>query len=71
MNAHKSSRKTLYYKFRLSSQNYWVFGPFPSPGILENRKHDVSETDLFPSSCEGQTAAQLGPLERANVKGPN
>jgi hypothetical protein len=27
-------------------QNYWVFGPFPSSGILETRKHDVSETDL-------------------------
>jgi hypothetical protein len=27
-----------------NKQNYWVFGLFPSPGILENRKHDVSET---------------------------
>jgi hypothetical protein len=26
------------------TQNYWVFGLFPSSGILENRKHDVSET---------------------------
>jgi hypothetical protein len=26
------------------TQNYWVFGHFPSPGIPENRKHDVSET---------------------------
>jgi hypothetical protein len=25
-------------------QNYWVFGLFLSSGILENRKHDVSET---------------------------
>jgi hypothetical protein len=25
-------------------QNYWVFGLFPSSGILENRKHDFSET---------------------------
>jgi hypothetical protein len=25
-------------------QNYWYFGLFPSSGILENRKHDVSET---------------------------
>jgi hypothetical protein len=24
--------------------NYWVFGLFPSSGILENIKHDVSET---------------------------
>jgi hypothetical protein len=25
-------------------QNYWVFGLFPTSGILENRKHDISET---------------------------
>jgi hypothetical protein len=24
--------------------NYWVFGLFPSPGILETRKYGVSET---------------------------
>jgi hypothetical protein len=24
-------------------EKYWVFGLFPSSGILENRKHDVSE----------------------------
>jgi hypothetical protein len=27
-----------------NTQNYWGFGLFPSSGILENRKHDVSET---------------------------
>jgi hypothetical protein len=27
-----------------NTQNYWGFGLFPSPGILENIKHDVSET---------------------------
>jgi hypothetical protein len=26
------------------SQNYWVFGLYPLSGILENRKHDISET---------------------------
>jgi hypothetical protein len=26
-------------------QNYWLFGLFPSSGILGTRKHDVSETD--------------------------
>jgi hypothetical protein len=26
------------------TQNYWVLGLFPPSGILENRKHDVSET---------------------------
>jgi hypothetical protein len=25
-------------------ENYWVFGLFQSSRILENRKHDVSET---------------------------
>jgi hypothetical protein len=27
-----------------NTQNHWVFGIFPSCGILKNRKHDVSET---------------------------
>jgi hypothetical protein len=26
------------------TQNYWVFGLRPSSGILETRKHNVSET---------------------------
>jgi hypothetical protein len=26
------------------TQNYWVSGLFPSSGILETKKHDVSET---------------------------
>jgi hypothetical protein len=26
------------------TQNYWVFGLFPSSGILGNRRHNVSET---------------------------
>jgi hypothetical protein len=25
-------------------QNYWIFGLFPSYGILGTRKHDLSET---------------------------
>jgi hypothetical protein len=31
-------------ELKCSSQNYWCFGLFPLSGILENRKHDVSET---------------------------
>jgi hypothetical protein len=27
-----------------NTQNYWVFGHFPSSGILENRKQDISDT---------------------------
>jgi hypothetical protein len=30
-------------KESLGSQNYWVFGLFPSSSIVENRKHDVSK----------------------------
>jgi hypothetical protein len=26
------------------TQNYWVFGLFPSSGILGDRGHDISET---------------------------
>jgi hypothetical protein len=32
-------------------QNYWVFGLFPSSGILENTM--FRKLDLFPSSGEG------------------
>jgi hypothetical protein len=35
-------------------QNYWVFGLFPSSGILENRKHDVSGTGSVSVSGEGE-----------------
>jgi hypothetical protein len=31
-------------------QNYWVFGLFPSSGILGTRKHDVSETGWWKRS---------------------
>jgi hypothetical protein len=27
-----------------NTQNYWVFGLFPLSGVLENRKHGISET---------------------------
>jgi hypothetical protein len=62
------------------SQNYWIFGLFPSFGILETGKHEVSETGSVsvPSSGEvgEKTPAQLGPLDRNNInqalsKGPN
>jgi hypothetical protein len=34
------------------TQNYWVFGHFPSSGIVGTRKHDVSERDLVSeTSC--------------------
>jgi hypothetical protein len=31
-----------------NAQTYWVFGLFPSSGILETRKHDVSNQIQFP-----------------------
>jgi hypothetical protein len=51
------------------SQNYWVFGLFPSSGILENRKDDVSETgSVSLLRWRGEkTPSQLGPLEKANL----
>jgi hypothetical protein len=50
------------------TQNYWVFGLFPSYGILGNRKHDVSETgSVSVLRCEGKTRTQLGPLDKANL----
>jgi hypothetical protein len=59
----------------LYSQNCCVFGLSPSPGILETRKHDVSETgSISVLKCKRKTPTQLGPLERwrlAISKGPN
>jgi hypothetical protein len=44
-------------------QNYWVLLSI----IPNNRKHNVPEMDLFPSSGEGrEISTLLGPLERAN-----
>jgi hypothetical protein len=48
-------------------QNYWVFGLFLLPGILETTT--FWKLDLFPSSGESgeKTPTQLGLLERANL----
>jgi hypothetical protein len=37
-----------------NTQDYWVLGTFPSSGILETRKHDVSET-----GSSGSTAVAI------------
>jgi hypothetical protein len=37
-----------------NTQNYWVFGLFPSSDILENRNTMFQKQDLFPSSGEGE-----------------
>jgi hypothetical protein len=39
-----NSNLNFKYETETSTQNYWVFGLFPSSGILGSRKHDVSET---------------------------
>jgi hypothetical protein len=51
------------------TQNYWVFGLFPSSRIVENRKHDVSETGSVSVFRWGwKTPTQLGTLERATLQ---
>jgi hypothetical protein len=42
-----------------NTQNYWVFGLFPSSGILENTRPQVKVGEKTPT--------QLGPLERSNL----
>jgi hypothetical protein len=49
------------------TQNYWFFGLFPSPGILETRKHDVSETGSVSVLRCGGDISQFGPLDKANL----
>jgi hypothetical protein len=45
-------------------RNYWVFGAFPSSGILETfRKLNL----VLPSGEWGKTSTQLGLLIRANL----
>jgi hypothetical protein len=48
-----------------STQNYCVFGLFPSSGILRNRNTTFRKLDLFTSS--GKDTYLVGPLERANL----
>jgi hypothetical protein len=52
----------------VNTQNYRVFGPFPSSGILENTT--FRKLDLFPSSGEGggEDTYSVGPL--VSITGP-
>jgi hypothetical protein len=47
-----------------NTQNYWVFGLFPSSGILENTT--FRKLDLFPSLGEGrgEDTYSVGPLRK-------
>jgi hypothetical protein len=48
-----------------NTQDYWVFGLFPSSGILENTM--FQKLDLFPSSGEGggEDTYSVGPLRKS------
>jgi hypothetical protein len=47
-----------------NTRNYWVFGLFPSSGILEN----TTIWKLFPSSGEGggEDTYSVGPIRKIN-----
>jgi hypothetical protein len=48
------------------TQNYWVFGLFPSSGILGTRKHDVSETgSISVLRYGGEDTYSVGSLRRS------
>jgi hypothetical protein len=66
--------------FHFCTQNYWVFGPFSSSGVLRNRNMTFRKLNLFPSSGEGgrRHLLSVGPeKERISItglalsKGPN
>jgi hypothetical protein len=51
-----------------NTQNYWVFGIFPSSGILETRKtQHFGNWICFHPQVRGKTPTHLRPLERANL----
>jgi hypothetical protein len=50
-----------------NTQNYRVFWLCPSSGILETRKHNVSETGSFSYSGRGEDTYSVAPLERTNL----
>jgi hypothetical protein len=59
---------TLYEYNNLTSTEMMGFVLFPSSGILENRKHDVSVAgSLSVLKCGGKASSQLGPLEKVNL----
>jgi hypothetical protein len=50
-----------------NTQNYWVFGLFPSSGILENMRFGNSICFRPQVKVRGKTLTQLSPLEGANL----
>jgi hypothetical protein len=60
-----TGKKREIYSIQTFSHNYWVFGLFPSSGILENMT--FRKLDLFLSSGEGggEDAYSVGPLRKS------
>jgi hypothetical protein len=53
-----------------NTENYWAYGLCSSSGILNTRKHNVSETICFRPHLMGwETPTLLGPLELASITG--
>jgi hypothetical protein len=52
------------------TQNCWVLGRFPSSGILENRKHDVSETGSV-SVCPPSPEEETDPVSETAMRTSN
>jgi hypothetical protein len=50
-----------------NAQNYWGFGLCSSAGVLETRKHNISETGSVSGLKRGNIPTLLGPLQRANL----
>jgi hypothetical protein len=58
----------LLYTGKKNKENYWVFGLFPSSGILENTM--FRKLDLFPSSGEGggEDSYSVGALRKRSFR---
>jgi hypothetical protein len=48
------------------TENYWIFGLYPSSGILKTRTQRFGNW-MFPSLGEGETPTLLGTSEKANL----
>jgi hypothetical protein len=51
-----------------NTQNYWVFGLYPSSGILKHYKTQrFGNWICLRLQVKGETSTLLGPLERPNI----
>jgi hypothetical protein len=52
-----------------NTQSYWIFGIFPSSGVLETIKLDVSETgSVSVLKLEGEDTYSVGSLRKTMLK---